>query len=60
MKQLITLAMMILSVSVSAQKTYIQCGRLIDGFANTARPSATIVVEGNQIIGIENGYTSGG
>ncbi len=48
-----------LCLSLSAQKTYIQCGRLIDGLANSPRQSVTIVTEGNRITSIENGYTSG-
>lgn len=43
-----------------AQKTYIQCGKLIDGISNSARTQMTIVVEGNKITGIEKGYISGG
>ena len=43
-----------------AQKTYIQGGKLIDGFAGTAQTAMTIVVEGNSIVDIEKGYTSGG
>src|SRR4051812_32509255 len=42
-----------------AQKTYIQCGRLIDGISNTAQTDVTIVVEGNTIIAIQKGLVSG-
>jgi imidazolonepropionase-like amidohydrolase len=42
-----------------AQKTYIQCGRLIDGVANTAQTSVTIIVEGDKITDIQAGYLSG-
>src|SRR6201999_4335441 len=45
---------------VFAQKTYIQCGRLIDGNSNTAQTEVTIVVEGKIITDIQKGYTNGG
>jgi imidazolonepropionase-like amidohydrolase len=45
---------------VFAQKTFIQCGRLIDGNSNTARTEVTIVVEGKLITEIQKGYTNGG
>lgn len=46
--------------SAFAQKTYIQCGRLIDGISNTAQTKVTIVVEGKFITDIQKGYNSGG
>lgn len=42
------------------QKTYIQCGRLIDGESRNERTAVTIVVEGKKIIDVQNGYTRGG
>jgi imidazolonepropionase-like amidohydrolase len=45
---------------VFAQKTFIQCGRLIDGNSNNAQTEVTIVVEGKLITGIQKGYTNGG
>ena len=42
-----------------AQRTYIQCGKLIDGIANKAQTEVTIVVDGNMITGIQKGYVSG-
>ena len=48
------------SVIAIAQKTYIQCGRLIDGIGNTERNAATIIVERNRIVDIKDGYVSGG
>jgi imidazolonepropionase-like amidohydrolase len=46
--------------SAFAQKTYIQCGRLIDGISNTAQTQVTIVVEGKFITDIQKGYNNGG
>jgi len=45
--------------AVFAQKTYIQCGRLIDGISNTAQTDVTIIVEGNKIAHIQKGYITG-
>lgn len=60
MKQLFTLVIAIgLTLSLSAQKTYIQCGRLIDGVSNTTRQSVTVVIEGSKIIDIQNGFPNG-
>lgn len=42
-----------------AQKTYIQCGRLIDGISNAVQTEVTIVVEGNIITGLQKGYVTG-
>jgi imidazolonepropionase-like amidohydrolase len=46
--------------NTNAQKTYIQCGKLIDGISDNARSSVTVVVEGKKIVAIKNGYESGG
>lgn len=44
---------------LSAQKTYIWCGILIDGISNDPKKNMTIVVEKNKILGIESGFTKG-
>src|SRR3954449_7485556 len=60
MKKLFALQLfLVLSLGISAQKIYIQCGKLIDGLSKAAVQSATIVVEGNKIIRIDKGYTNG-
>jgi len=46
--------------SASAQKTYVQCGRLIDPVSGSVKSEVTIVVEGNKVSSIEKGYVSGG
>ena len=38
-----------------AQKTYIQCGKLIDGASPAAQTQITIVVEGKTIVDIQKG-----
>jgi imidazolonepropionase-like amidohydrolase len=60
MNKLYTLFLLLLSLPVFAQKTYIQCGKLVDGTSNQAQSEMTIVVEGNRITDIQKGYISGG
>ncbi len=60
MKKLFCIAAILISASAFAQKTYIQCGKLIDGTSNAAQTEMTIVVEGTLITDIQKGYTSGG
>jgi imidazolonepropionase-like amidohydrolase len=60
MKKLYIAFLLLFSVPAFAQKTYIQCGKLIDGTSNQAQTEVTIVVDGNLIADIQKGYTSGG
>lgn len=60
MKKLYFLALVLFAQSSFAQKTYIQCGKLIDGIANTPQDQVTIVVDGHTITGIQKGYVAGG
>jgi len=46
--------------NVFAQKTYIQCEKLIDGFSNTVQTQVTIIVDGKVITDIKKGYVTGG
>ena len=60
MKQLLTLLLScVLTCSAVAQKTYIQCGRLIDGVSDKERKSVTIVVEGKKIVEVKDGFVAG-
>jgi imidazolonepropionase-like amidohydrolase len=59
-KNLYFLLLLFITPAAFAQKTYIQCGKLIDGMSNTLQTSVTIIVEGNRIIDIQKGYTNGG
>jgi imidazolonepropionase-like amidohydrolase len=57
MKKLLLSIILILSVTfVSAQKTYILCGKLVNTKSGKIEKRKTIVVEGNKIINIHNGY----
>jgi imidazolonepropionase-like amidohydrolase len=47
---------LLISINVLAQKTYIWCGRLIDGIAPEPKTNMTIVVERNKILSVENGF----
>jgi len=52
---------MLLSVlSLSAQKTIVHCGKLIDGKSDQVQSRMSIIIEGNQITEINSGYTRGG
>jgi imidazolonepropionase-like amidohydrolase len=53
------LALLFFSSATFAQRTYIQCGKLIDGISNTAREHVTIVLDGNVITEIQNGFIAG-
>lgn len=58
-KILLTLGYLCLVSSLSAQKTYIHSGKLIDTRSGNISSEKTIVVEGNKIIDVLNGYISG-
>jgi imidazolonepropionase-like amidohydrolase len=58
MKKTILLALFA-SVSAFAQKTYIQCGNLIDTRNQKVLKDMTIVVEGNKIVEVKNGLQKG-
>jgi imidazolonepropionase-like amidohydrolase len=58
-KKLLSILLVLIAPAAFAQKTYIQCGKLIDGIANSAQSQVTIVVEGNTITDIQKGYTTG-
>jgi imidazolonepropionase-like amidohydrolase len=45
---------------LSAQKTYIWCGTLIDGISDEPRKNVTIVIEKNKIVSIESGFLTAG
>lgn len=60
MKHFYTTCLVLLAGTCFAQKTYIQCGKLIDGIGNSAQTQMTIVVEGKRITDIQKGYTKGG
>lgn len=50
---------LLITFSGFAQRTIIHAGTLIDGVSDEARNEVSIIIEGNKIISIENGYTNG-
>lgn len=51
---------MIITINVSAQKTIIHCGQLVDVKTGQVLKEMTVEVEGNKIISVAKGYTSVG
>ncbi|WP_133273709.1 amidohydrolase family protein [Hymenobacter radiodurans] len=45
--------------SAYAQKTYVQCGRLLDVRTGRIQPEMTIVVEKGRVAAVQNGYATG-
>lgn len=57
MKKLLFFSFLLFSITiVSAQRTYILCGKLIDTKTGKIESKKTIVVEGNKISKVYNGY----
>ena len=54
------LAVLLMTLHLFAQKTYIWCGVLIDGNSNEPKKSMTIVIEKNKILSVENGFSKPG
>jgi imidazolonepropionase-like amidohydrolase len=50
----------LMAVNAIAQKTYLHCGKLIDGLGGSPRSAVTVVVEGGKIVAIKSGYAAGG
>ena len=59
MKKYITLYLIILSTSLTAQKIYLQCGAIMDVASGKTLSDKTIVVSGNTIEAIKDGYIAG-
>jgi imidazolonepropionase-like amidohydrolase len=47
---------LLFSLTLTAQTTYIHCGKLIDGNNNNIQSEMTIVIEGNKITDVLKGY----
>jgi len=60
MKKLIFLSLLLFGAVALAQETYLQCGRILDVKSGKMLSEKTIVVSGNSIKSIENGYRTGG
>lgn len=56
MKAINFLLALFFTCSLSAQTTYMHCGKLFDSAAGVFRNNVTIVVEGNKIVSVEEGF----
>ena len=59
-KTILLICCVIICGIMSAQKTFIWCGTLIDGLSDVPKKNMTIIVEKNKITGIESGYSNPG
>ena len=60
MRNVLFIFWMIIAVDLSAQKTIIHCGQLVDVKAGQLLKEMTIEVEGNKIINVTKGYSPAG
>ena len=58
MKRVIQLSILLLTFTVMGQNTYLHCGKLVNTEKGTVEEEKTIIVSGNKIIAVENGYRS--
>ena len=58
MKTLLKILMLLVSITVSAQNTYLHCGKLIDTKSGKLLTEKTILVSGEKIISVEDGYVN--
>ena len=58
MKKLLLLLLVTISFSVTAQDIYLHCGKLIDTKSGEVLTEKTIIVSGNKIVSVENGYVN--
>jgi len=56
MRALLRILMLLCSVTITAQSTYLHCGKLIDTKSGKVLSEKTVVVSGSKIISVENGY----
>lgn len=59
MKRVVQLIILLLTISVTGQNTYLHCGKIIDTKSGSVLIEKTIVVSGNKIVLIAEGYVSG-
>lgn len=58
-KKLYFAFLLFFSFSAFSQKTYIQCGRLIDGGFNSGQKEAVLIAKSHTIAGDKAGYYTG-
>ena len=57
MKNYFKIMVLLLTISVTGQSTYLHCGKLIDTKNGRVLSQKTIVVSGDKIIAVDDGYT---
>ncbi len=60
MKKILLVSISLCTSILFAQETYLQCGKIVDVQSGKVLSEKTIVVSGNSIKSIENGYQTGG
>ena len=58
MKTILRILVFMCALSLTAQSTYLHCGKLIDTKSGKVLKEKTIIVNGKKIISIENGYVN--
>lgn len=58
MKTFLKILVLLCGVTLTAQSTYLHCGKLIDTKSGKVLKEKTIVVSGDKIISVENGYVN--
>jgi len=58
MTSLLRILVLLCTVAITAQNTYLHCGKLIDTKSGKVLSEKTVVVSGNKISSIENGYVN--
>jgi len=59
MKNLLLIATFLFATLTNAQDTFLQCGKIVDTKSGKTLSKKTIVVSGNKIVSIRNGFVSG-
>jgi imidazolonepropionase-like amidohydrolase len=60
MQKILFLLSLFICSHIQAQKTYIWCGKLIDAISNSVQSAKTVIVEGNKIVEVKDGYATPG
>lgn len=60
MRKIFLLVFVLIAGYLSAQKTYIWCGTLIDGVSDEPKKNMTIVIEKDKITAVESGFSNPG
>lgn len=59
MKTFLKLIILLITITISGQNTYLHCGKLIDTKSGNIISEKTIIVSGDKITAVDNGYTTG-